>query len=205
MELYPGELSACQLNHALPLWRMLSGSLPGFVVEDELLLRVTVTALPECGTAGTAVAATASGSGGTERGSAGALLPSCTAPVAGPLGPEPRLLSGAVMHLGYLHASERLWGSRGFSSRRLPDSSGEAVARQLGEAKRHRFSAAPDAEKVLDLQNEPFPSGDAPWDGEESWDGTEWQLSETQEAIFLWAAVVVTLATSAYPLWIVGL
>ena len=144
----------CPLHDSLPLWRMLSGSLPGFVRHGELLFRVSAAALSRA----EAEAAEAYDDEEEEGGeaervedleAAPAALAACAPPAPGPLGPQPRLLSSRVLQAGHQWACPRLWGSRGFASHRLPGTSGAATVRQLQAAQARRLAATPEAEDVM--------------------------------------------------------
>lgn len=112
----------CLGQAALPLWRMLSGQLPGFVQHGELLLRITVAALP--------------GGGGR--------------PAMGPLVNKPATLSSPLFHWGAEAAHQRLWGTLGFRSRRLPATSGQAVGQQLEAVRAARLKSAPWLEEWME-------------------------------------------------------
>ncbi|PRW44940.1 lysine-specific demethylase 2A-like [Chlorella sorokiniana] len=113
--------STCAQRNVLPLWQMLSGQRPGFLEHEELLLRIQVTPV-----------AISPAEGEQEDASL------CSVPAVGPLGPQPRLLSGPVLNWGYLVAQEQLWGSRGFPSQRLPGTSAAAVHQRLKAVKERR-------------------------------------------------------------------
>lgn len=112
---------SCRQAAALPLQHMLSGQLPGYVEHGELLLQVSVAALPA----------------------------SAGQPAVGPLGEEARTFSGPLLRWGYEAASQGLWGRVGFRSRRLPSTSGEAVGRQLEAVRAARFQSAPWVEQWM--------------------------------------------------------
>ena len=108
---------------------MLSDQLPGFLLHDELLLRIRVTPV-------TAIYSDGQLEGGSM-------------PPIGPLGAQPRLLSGPALNWGYEVADKRLWSSRGFSSQRLPGPSAATVARQLEAAAEWQLKPAPWVETAL--------------------------------------------------------
>ena len=71
---------------SMPLWRMLTGQLPGFAVHRELLLQVSAEVLPVSGGDEDGDGGSCSCEGGSEGGLA-----------VGPLGPKPRLLSSPIL------------------------------------------------------------------------------------------------------------
>ena len=158
---------------------MLSGKLPGFLPHHELLLRIRVTPVPINPASG------APDSTG---------LP----PALGPLGAQPRLLSGPAMRWGHEAADTRLWGTHGFDSRRLPTTSGKAAASLLEQLRLQRFAAAPLVEgAVCQLQKPPGQAFRAAWIGAQELPGTARALEQTA---FLTAAGLLTLACIVVPL-----
>lgn len=175
--------STCSQRNVLPLWQMLSGQRPGFLLHDELLLHIRVTPVA------------ISPLGGTEEGL-------CSVPSVGPLGPEPRLLSGPVLNWGYAFAHERLWVSRGFPSKRLPGASAFVVEQQLEAARQRRLEAAPYVEAVLErLVQEYSEAAVASWLYASELPAAARALQETA---FLVAAAVLTLMCVVVPLAPVG-
>lgn len=153
----------CCKPASLPLWRMLSGQLPGFVSHDTLLLAVLVKALPNC--------TDAARDGG------------CAEP---PVGPKPRTLSTPLLSMGYLEAAPPLWRTHGVSSPRLAQASGSAMQSVLNQTRRRLFAPVPDAEAALQRAAEAL--GDAAaasWAESSYWNGL---VSSLQAA---WAAVAM--------------
>lgn len=141
----------CPLPDSLPLWRMLSGALPGYVQHGELLFRIRASALPSCATDDF----DDDDEEEEEAAAAGQLCAQaaapCLLPTVGLLGPEPRLLGGRILQTGHGWECARLWGTRGFASRRLPATSSAAVQAELQVAQVVRVQGSPDAPVVLGL------------------------------------------------------
>ena len=119
-------------------------------------------------------------------------------PVLGPLGPQPRLLSGPVLNWGYQAAHERLWASRGFFSQRLPATSCWAAEQQLEAARERRLAASPWVEDALGRLAQQFEErAAASW---LSFGELPAAARALQETAFLVAAVALTLLCIVVPL-----
>lgn len=167
----------------LPLWQMLSGQRPGFVEHGELVVNIRVTPV-------------------TIHLADDAAEGVCSVPQPGPLGPQPRLLSGPVLNWGHAAANEQLWLSRGFGSRRVPSASAAAVDEQLEAAQEQRFAAAPWAEELMEQLVVQYSEGAvASWLSIAELPAAARALQETA---FLAAAGVLTLVCIVVPLAPVG-
>lgn len=173
--------STCSQRAVLPLWQMLSGQRPGFVEQGELLVNIQMTPIP------------VSPIGGDEEGL-------CSMPELGPLGPQPRLLSGPVLNWGYQAAHERLWASRGFFSQRLPATSCWAAEQQLEAARERQLAEAPWVE-LGKLAQQFEDRAAASW---LSFGELPAAARALQETAFLLAAAVLTLLCILLPLAPVG-